>query len=1057
MKINQQESIKLYLKVKSPKIIDEPYYEIDKEKNIFTLKSREKLKTTENLINLKLDEIFNEENTNNDIYNKACSNVIKECLTGCSFCFINHGETISDKLYTLMGDIDNNSKNNEKGIFQNLFFELINNIGKNKKECSNINLQFSFTCVNNSKVIDLNNFLKKEININITKIMQATKLIQNDKSLINSLKKIPLTPSNHLHILSFITKIISEFKNNALEFFSNSYFSIIIFIEKKIKNETIPQSSITFILLNGSEKLNIIDNIKITKNNMIENSDIKKRAITASKNAISTQNNYNSIVYLIKQNKVFNLKKRKNKEEEKLTKEETKELETMEGRYISSLTALLYKICFDYKIENIKYYIFCNIFPNMGYYKSVKDTILFLFDLSKILNKNIKDKLNIEKKQNILETNFLLDLETKINQQEATISALSEICQSKNKKIFFLENEYDSQIKKLKKIFGFEGDLRVLLSGEESLEAEKARNIREAGNKIYKLNTQIKKLEKQLKYSKDEIDKYKSKEEIMAEDSNMIKYLEGINRMKNDKLNEMKIKSFIGNKINSLEKELKNKNIIINQLNQDLENKNNIIQNFSKYCPKKSTKEEEEKKINNEKKIKTEKKEEILNNKINDNIVKKKDIKEIEIEKLKDEYEKKLKDEKDFWKGQLENKNNEIKDMQKIYKKYIEKEKKYEKVILQYELEIKKLNEEILNHKRGLNSKDKEIMNLNDILMDIINNYNSYFIHKSQPKLNFVSLKNKIDEFSAYITEKEKEINQLNFPILHILLEKNNKLSNNYKTKIDRKIKLNVKFKKENSCSNFSYNRTKENSKSDNNDIKNNFNKPPYLNAEIKLTKEYLEQMKLDDLIEYCLTLNQRVNAVDEYVKRFQEINLENEENKKQIEYLKLRLKKVISESDKIHEINNNNRIVMNSQNRTIEKFQKDKLNELCINDIEKLNDLGFTYSPKRSLHFNKSQANLQTYSDIYNKNRNKGRKYNIFLKNKTENKGINFIKGKKIKELKIPCEYFGIDSDYQTLDTNNYDDLMLLKSKESKYNNTNKNLFKNELSASYNNFYSQN
>ena len=173
MKINQQESIKLYLKVKSPKIIDEPYYEIDKEKNIFTLKSREKLKTTENLINLKLDEIFNEENTNNDIYNKACSNVIKECLTGCSFCFINHGETISDKLHTLMGDIDNNSKNNEKGIFQNLFFELINNIGKNKKECSNINLQFSFTCVNNSKVIDLNNFLKKEININLSKIIQS--------------------------------------------------------------------------------------------------------------------------------------------------------------------------------------------------------------------------------------------------------------------------------------------------------------------------------------------------------------------------------------------------------------------------------------------------------------------------------------------------------------------------------------------------------------------------------------------------------------------------------------------------------------------------------------------------------------------------------------------------------------------------------------------------------------------------------------------------------------------------------------------------------------------
>ena len=125
MKINQQESIKLFLKVKSPKIIDEPYYIIDENKKIFSLKSREKLKTKENLINLNLDEIFNEKNTINEIYEKTCSNVIKESLNGCSFCFVNHGETISDKLYTLMGDIENiNNNNYTKGIFQLLYFEL---------------------------------------------------------------------------------------------------------------------------------------------------------------------------------------------------------------------------------------------------------------------------------------------------------------------------------------------------------------------------------------------------------------------------------------------------------------------------------------------------------------------------------------------------------------------------------------------------------------------------------------------------------------------------------------------------------------------------------------------------------------------------------------------------------------------------------------------------------------------------------------------------------------------------------------------------------------------
>ena len=1066
MKINQQESIKLFLKVKTPNIVDEPYYTIDENKKIFSLKNREKMKANENLINLNLNEIFNEKNNINEIYDKTCSNVIKESLNGCSFCLINHGETISDKLYTLMGDFENIDKNiNTKGIFQLLYFELFNYIEKNEKECSNIYLQYSFICINDSKVIDLNNFNKKEKeknNINIKTIIQNPKLIHNDKNLINSIKKVPLDKSNYLNILSFINKIISEFKKFNVDYFSNSYFSIIIYINKKTKKDIIPLSSLTFLLLNGSEKLNIIENINLSKNSIMENSDLKKRAIIASKNAISTQNNYNSIIYLVKQNKAFNMNKSKNKGEESLAKEDLKELEIMEGRYISSLTALLYRVCFDYKIENIKYYFYCNIFPNIGYYKSVKDTILFLYDLSKILNKNIKEKLNIEKNKNLFETNFLLDLEIKINQQDQTISALSEICQSKNRKIFNLENEYDSQITKLKKLFGFNGDMRILLSGDKSPEVEKARNIRESGTQIYLLNKKIESLEKLLKQSKDEVSKFKSKEDMKESDLNMMKYLEGINSMKNDKLNEMKTKSFLGNKLNFLEKELKNKNLIIEQLKQDLDNKNNIIQNFSKIKPKNKNIEEEKNEKSAENNIIIKKEEETINSKHTDNKRNKKEIKEFEKEKdnLIKEFEKKLKEEKDFWLGQIENKKKEIKDMKKSYNEFKQKEKEYIKSIDQYKIEIKKLNDEIINSKQGLNSYTNEIMKLNDILMDIINNYNSYFIHKSKQKLNLTSLNNKIDEFSQYIIEKDKEINQFNFPILHILLEKNNKLSNNYKTKIDRKIKLNLRLKKEKSYSNISNNKTND----DKNIININNEFSTYNKTEKILTEKYLNELGTKKLIEYCLTLNQRINDVDKYVKRYQELNIENEENKKQIEYLKFKLKRVLSESEKIHEINKNNKIVINSQNRTIEKFQKDKLNELCLNDIEKLNNLGFTYSPKKTLHFNKSQVNLKTYNnnsiynELYNTNRNKKGKLNNFLKQRTENIGINELKNKKMKELQIPNDYLGINSDNQTIDTNNYDEnKILLRTKKNKSNNTYKNLLKNAFSDSYNNFFSKN
>ena len=1043
MKINQEESIKLYLRIKPPQIIDEPYYSIDKEKSIFSLKSRGHIKNNENILNLNLNKIFTEDDSSNDIYYKTCQNVIKESLNGCSFCFINHGETISDKLNTLMGDIENNDiNNNNKGIFQNLTLELINYIEQNKKYRNNINLEFSFCCVYESKVIDLNNYLGKDIsNINLDDILNNSKLIQNDKSLINSFKKIPLFNSNISTILYHITNIINHFKKTNPEFFSNSYFSPILYLTKKItQKESKPISSITFILLNGSEKLNIIENIKLDKNKSATSSDIKKQAIAASKNSISTQNNYNSIIYLIKQNKMLNVKRNKNKE--KLSEEEIREIKINEGRYISNLTAILYEICFDYNIENIKYYIFANIFPNIGYYKSIKDTALFLLDLSKIFNKNIKDKINKNKFDDLLENKFLFDLETKLIQQEQTISALSEICQSKNNKIDNLENEYNSQINKLKSILGFKGDIHVLLSGDNSPEMQKAKNMRESSNRIKMLNSKIKSIEQMLKKSEEEMNICKSNEDIMKNDINMIKYFDGINSVKNDKLNEMKMKSLFGQKLNMVEKELKKKNIIINELKKDLENKNNIIQNFSKFSQKKTNQtNEEEKKV--EEKI----------NKVSENIPIK-DTKEIQIEKLIQEYEKKLKDEKDFWISTIESKESQIKEIKNQLINYKLKQKEGERAIKQNKEEIEMLNKEIINNKKEKKYNDKELMKLNEVLMDIIYKYNSYFIHKSQNDKNFIELKNKIEEFNIYITEKEKEINQVNFPTLHVLLEKNNKLSTNYKIKSEKNIKIN---KKE---TNTNINNKNENVK---NNIDNNiniYNKYP----ERLLTKEHLEKMEKNKLIDYCLTLNQRIIDVEKYTERFQEIKLENEESKKQIIYLKFKLKRVISEAEKINEMNNNNKIVINSQNRAIERFKQDKLIELNINTKNTIENFGMHLSPKKkALHFNKSQANLKTYNSSinynegYNKNKNRNKNYKIFLKNKTENNGITNKINKNLKEIQIPFNYFGLSSNNQTIDTNNYVNDGSLSIKSDKNRNIKKNMFKNKFSASYTNFYSQN
>ena len=142
MKINQEESIKIYLRIKKPKIIDIPYYDIDINKNIFSLHNE--MKKSNESFDIILNKIFTEEDNNSFIFKHTCSKVIKESLSGISFCFISHGETVSDKLNTLIGDITNNNNDEEyKGIFPTILYKLYNE-NENKKINSDISLNFSF-------------------------------------------------------------------------------------------------------------------------------------------------------------------------------------------------------------------------------------------------------------------------------------------------------------------------------------------------------------------------------------------------------------------------------------------------------------------------------------------------------------------------------------------------------------------------------------------------------------------------------------------------------------------------------------------------------------------------------------------------------------------------------------------------------------------------------------------------------------------------------------------------------------------------------------------------
>ena len=1090
MKINQEESIKLYLKIKTPIIKDNLYYNVNLNKNIFYLYNDKKKILSKEAFELNLDKIFTDENKNSFIYNHSCSNVIKDCLNGISFCFISHGETISDKLITLIGDVTNeNNEDKFKGIFPRVLSELYNYINKNKIYYNDIKLHFSFIGVNNNKLIDFNNYFEKDItNFKGENFLKEGKSIKNDKNLINYIKKIGI--NNYKNILSFIFNNISlliklENENND-NFYSISHFVIILYITNN-KGENI--SALTFILLNGSEKINLVENsINIRGRSFDFNNlspEVKRKSIYASKCAINTQNAYNSIIYLIRQNKKINMNNNFKKDEEE------NNIYLKESKYISNLTAVLYYICFDWRIKNIKYIIFGNIYPNIGYYKSVKDSIFFLYELYKIIHKKEEilvlneNKSNSDSEDYEILNSSLFELENKVKIQNKTIDALNELLNKKNKKISFIQNEYNYQINQLKNSLGFKGDINILLSGDEyTIESKRAKKIRESGSKIKILTEKIEELEKKLKISNDEINKFKTKKEISKSDEVMIKYIESVNDIKDNKEKERKINSDILQKIDQLEKDLKNKNIIINELKNDLNNKNNLIQNFSNliyinknhydsYEIKNNEQNDENKKEKEEKQIKKPKKEKKGKNNKNDKNDKndkgdKNDFiinsqKITNLEKMIKEYEDGMKEDKIFWNNVLEEKDNKIENLNNKNKALNELNKNLEKSIEEKANEIHQLYKINDSNLLEIKKYENEILKINKLLMNIIHTFHLYFSPRSKTDIPLVSILNKVEDFSKLIIQTEKQINFSLFPILHKLLGSNNQISINYKTIINKINKQNLHITKS----------EKKNVEADmvptklssydlhqkiSNILKNYTSKDKKVeknNSDIILSKGILENMSKLELINHCIKLNERIIENEKCIDKYDEIKLENDENKKQINYLNIKIKDIKNALDEQVKINNKNKIVITSQNRTIEKYNKNNI-DLNLIDNDEIEKLTMSLSPsktRKTLHFNKSQINLKTNYDTLNNKYNNftNKQFDIFTKNKN-------IKNKKIKEIQIPIDYYSIDSDNHINKTK----LLYKSNSNTKYSSKKTStsklyLNKNDFSSSYNNFYSQN
>ena len=528
--------------------------------------------------------------------------------------------------------------------------------------------------------------------------------INSDSNIINKMNIINVDKFNDLikylhHIHKFLSKLNKE------NIYNKSNICFIIYLFDKISNKII--STMSFIILLGSENLYGKSTIKINNDINLNNNN---KSIKAAKSSIETRYIFNSIINSISNNIYINKMNNKQKSNEE---------------FESKLTTVLNNICFNKNISNIKFRIIGNIRPIKGYYQYTKDVLIFLFDCWKILNSQIEEKKEV--KDNSKER-ITFELEFKIKDQKNEINNLNRQIEKLHKKIEFLDCNYQKQISVLKNYFEFDGDINVLLSGNENTKEMKyVKSYKNYQNIIHDCQESQKNLEKNLEESKNEIDMLKTKLNSRKEQQDMINYYLSAQNAKISSINNSGEKhkfNILSKQIEELNQKIKSKDKIISLLQKELDKKTKMILTISKT----------EMDTKNESKIKSKN---ISENKMTEFSFKQ------ELENMKFNEEKNLK---------------EIKN-------------KYNSMLFEKKEELYQLKKNIESIKIDNNNIKTELINIYELFMDFIS-----FIGKNRKNSNKNS-----EELEQMILDINNKINNRNYPnLLQELKEKN-------KTKFDLK------------------------------------------------------------------------------------------------------------------------------------------------------------------------------------------------------------------------------------------------------------------------------
>ena len=943
--IYPENAIKSFLRIETPKLKDSLYYEVNLYQNIITLHNPFKKMFTDRSSNFELDKIFTNENENSFIYEEICLNTTKDCLDGFSYSFISYGETSSKKVDVLIGNIEDSVTNiNNRGIYPRLLESLLKKIKKNENK---YNLSMSFFMIFGNLLIDLS--VLKDIeknNITSNNLFDKSFTIKNETDIIKNISKIKIDKLEDN--LKYINKILSSLykieKSTKEHLFSNSHICLVLHLNDK--KETL--SNISFILLNGSEYLFSGESKKFGLKEHNINAK-NKIVVDGAKMTLETQFTFETVFNCIKSVKCLNVIDEKNEIDNK-----------KENLLFSNLTTVLYNLCFGDNIKKIKFRIIGTIYPNTGFYTSVKDTVLFLYECRNIMKRKRNQMLAFD---NVYETSseimekkkddYIFQLENKVKNQKKRIDELNKNMVLKETTINLLRNTYLEQINTVKKKLNFPGDISVLISGDENTkEAIFVKEMREYQDCIKRSEGNIHILEKKLKQANDEIVKLKNKTIVKNSDETMVNYYISLRHEEENRNKDDKYLKVLYSQIDVLKKEVKEKDQINIELKKEIQKKNDILFNLplglkdnytinqqlennmnivkTKENVTKSNKDTELKsdKQNNDKVSEN-------NNKENNNNTESESVDNDayyaeKIRKIKEENKNSILNIKSKYESLLEDKNKEFNDIQ---------------------LNIEKIHE---NYKNEISLWKNELIKYNEKYMQLISSYKRIFFSRFAPQCNVITLKNKKEEFDNVLIQAEKEINYLNFPKLFNELELKNKLGIAITGSIANMRKtMNKKMEKIEKKIN-----SKENNKKSDESLKNlKINVPPIPYQQIKNTvdealsnkkkliinKENLESMSKEAIILHCINLNKKVEEIENYLEKYAQykkgFNVEAFENninykEKNINELNETINKLRNNLDEQVQINYNNMNVINTQNRIIEKFKKEKLlgNIICKN-----------------------------------------------------------------------------------------------------------------------------